>query len=144
LTKPVDRRLLLELARRYTVDKSHVLVVEDDDVTRELIRRTFETEGWRVSEAENGKVGLERIVANRPDIILLDLMMPVMDGFQFMEKLPDIAGDGPIPVFVLTAKILTEKEKRFLEKRSALVASKNDGQLDGLLKKIKTSLADST
>lgn len=143
LTKPIDRRLLLELARRHTTDKSHVLVVEDDDAARELIRRTFETAGWHVSEAENGKVGLERIVASRPDIIILDLMMPVMDGFQFMEKLPDIAGDKQIPVFVLTAKILTNKEKRFLEKRSAMITSKNSGQLEGLLKRIRTSLTTS-
>jgi CheY-like chemotaxis protein/two-component sensor histidine kinase len=140
LTKPVDRRRLLDLARRHTSGVGHALVVEDDDATRDLMRRAFEAEGWRVSEAENGKIGLERLAEDRPDIILLDLMMPVMDGFQFMEKLPDAAGDKHIPVFVLTAKILTEKEKQFLETRSAFIASKNNGYLDGLLGKIRESL----
>ena len=58
-----------------------------------------------------------------------------------MEKLPDAAGDRHIPVFVLTAKILTEQEKRFLEKRSEFIASKNNGYLDGLLGKIRQSLS---
>ena len=144
LTKPVDRRRLLDLARRHTTGTGHVLVVEDDDATRELMRRTFEAEGWRVSEAENGKIGLERLAEDRPDIILLDLMMPVMDGFQFMEKLPDVEGAEHIPVFVLTAKILTEQEKQFLEKRSEFIASKNNGYLDGLLGKIRASLPETT
>jgi signal transduction histidine kinase/DNA-binding response OmpR family regulator len=144
LTKPVDRRRLLDLARRHTTGTGHVLVVEDDDAIRELMRRTFETEGWRVSEAENGKIGLERLVEDRPDIILLDLMMPVMDGFQFMEKLPDVEGAEHIPVFVLTAKILTEQERQFLEKRSEFIASKNNGYLDVLLGKIRASLPETT
>ncbi len=143
LTKPVDRRRLLDLARRHTSRVGHVLVVEDDPATRELVRRTFEAEGWRVSEAENGKVGLKRLAENRPDIILLDLMMPVMDGFQFMERLPEVNDARNIPVFVLTAKILTEQEKRFLEKRSEFIAAKNNGYLDGLLAKIRTTLPDS-
>ncbi|MGI9264260.1 MAG: response regulator, partial [Gammaproteobacteria bacterium] len=143
LTKPVDRRRLLDLTRRHTSGIGHVLVVEDDDSIRELIRRTFEAEGWRVSEAENGKVGLQRVAENQPDIILLDLMMPVMDGFQFMERLPDVNDTGHIPVFVLTAKILTEREKQFLEKRSEFIASKNNGYLDGLLAKIRSALPDS-
>ena len=143
LTKPVDRRRLLDLARRYTTDIGRVLIVEDDASTRELMRRTFEAEGWRVSEAENGKIGLEQVVDNHPDIILLDLMMPVMDGFQFMERLPEIAGGKHIPVFVLTAKLLTEQEKQFLKKRSEFVASKNNGYMEGLLAKVRTSLPGS-
>jgi CheY-like chemotaxis protein len=131
---------LLDLARRHTTDTGRVLIVEDDASTRELMRRTFEAEGWRVSEAENGKIGLEQVVENHPDIILLDLMMPVMDGFQFMERLPEIAGGNHIPVFVLTAKLLTEQEKQFLEKRSEFVASKNNGYMEGLLAKVRTSL----
>jgi CheY-like chemotaxis protein len=143
LTKPVDRRRLLDLARRYTSDDNHVLIVEDDPATRDVLRRTFEAERWRVSEAENGKIGLEKLAEDRPAIILLDLMMPVMDGFQFMERLPGVMGDDPIPVFVLTAKILTEAERSFLESRSESIASKNNGYVDGLLGQVRATLQGS-
>ena len=64
-----------------------VLVVEDDPVMRDVLQRRLEKEGWKVIEAENGRVALERMAERRPDLILLDLMMPEMDGFQFLDEI---------------------------------------------------------
>ena len=64
-----------------------VLVVEDDDNTRDMLRRTLQKEGWLVTEATNGYAALTRVAENRPELIVLDLMMPGMDGFAFLEAL---------------------------------------------------------
>ena len=89
LTKPVDRDRLTSVLRKYrpTSDADVVLVVEDDAPTREVLRRSLERQGWAVSEAENGKIGLERVSERKPGLILLDLMMPEMDGFEFLDEL---------------------------------------------------------
>jgi CheY-like chemotaxis protein len=63
------------------------LLVEDDAATRTRMRSLLEQAGWAVSEAENGRVALERVAENRPTLVLLDLMMPEMDGFEFAAEL---------------------------------------------------------
>jgi DNA-binding response OmpR family regulator len=82
-----------------------VLIVEDDAPTSELMRRTLQQIDCKVVEAENGRVGLERLNEAVPDLILLDLMMPEMDGFEF------IARWRHIPVIVVTAKTLTAEDR---------------------------------
>src|SRR3546814_528431 len=83
LTKPVDTRQLLKTLRRVRVgnDGTDVLVVDDDRATRDVLRRTLAREGWRVREAGDGEQGLEQLERARPALVLLDLMMPGMDGF---------------------------------------------------------------
>ena len=82
--KPVDRARLSQIVKKYACPHPpcSVFLVEDNPVTRELTRRILEKEGWKVSEAENGRVALERMERERPKLILLDLMMPEMDGFE--------------------------------------------------------------
>src|SRR5262249_22129616 len=89
LTKPIDRERLAAVVRKYRrpTGRDIVLVVEDDAATRSLLRRLLEGEGCTVVEAENGRRGLEVFAATRPALILLDLMMPEMDGFQFVAEL---------------------------------------------------------
>src|SRR5690606_35430424 len=93
LTKPIDRKQMLELLSRYRRNNTsgNVLVIEDDQNTREVITRTLEREGWNVAQAENGRIGLEQLEAKRPDLILLDLMMPEMDGFEFVAAMHRIS-----------------------------------------------------
>src|SRR6185312_8696520 len=98
MTKPINREQLLAILQRFRVAHPAsdlrgmpVLVVEDDDEMRELIRRQLETEGWSVTEAANGRVALERLAEQPPGLILLDLMMPEMDGFQFLASLREHA-----------------------------------------------------
>ena len=89
LTKPIDRDKLVEIIRRYGAPSgpTRVLVVEDDAMQRERVRSLLEPPQWLVTEAENGRVALDRLKDTVPDVIILDLMMPEMDGFQLVAAL---------------------------------------------------------
>ena len=84
-----------------------MLLIEDDDTTRGMMRAMLEREGWQVTEAANGREGLERVAESEPNVILLDLMMPEMDGFEFIANLRARPEWSDIPVVVITAKELT-------------------------------------
>ncbi|MBI5367302.1 MAG: response regulator, partial [Planctomycetes bacterium] len=112
LLKPVDGPRLVSALNRFRKDGvPRVLVVEDDAVTREMVRRVMEKDGWRVSEAENGKVGLARLREALPAAIVLDLMMPEMDGFEFVAELRKRPEWARLPVLVMTAKDLTREDR---------------------------------
>lgn len=113
LNKPIEREQLAAMIERYRVGQSpcRVLVVEDDKPSREMMRRTLQKDGLEVVEAENGLVGLERVAERMPDLILLDLMMPVMDGFQFAAELRNHPQWRKIPVVVLSAKELAKEDR---------------------------------
>ena len=89
-----------------------VLVVDDDSGVRSAINRILTMRGYEVSEAEYGQAGFGQAASDKPDIILLDLMMPVMDGFQVLHKLKNNPETSAIPVIILTARIDAESEKR--------------------------------
>jgi len=116
LTKPFDRQKLVAALRRYRRDGTErpVLVVEDDAATREVIKRALERDGWAVSEADNGRRGLQSVARHVPDLIVLDLMMPEMDGFEFVAELRKSESGRRIPVVVVTAKEITEEDQRRL------------------------------
>ncbi len=117
MTKPIDRARLAEVVSRYRSDvngESTALVVEDDAETRRMTRAMLERDGWKVDEAENGARALERIAEKRPDVILLDLMMPTMDGFELAATLHASDAWKLIPIVVLTAKDLTEDDRQRL------------------------------
>ena len=113
LTKPVERERLVAILNRYRREPHQrpVLIVEDDAATRDMLRRNVEREGWQVTEAENGVVGLEQVAKNPPMLILLDLMMPEMDGFEFVVELRKNPAWQSIPVVVVTAKDLTQQDR---------------------------------
>ncbi len=112
LIKPVDRERLLTTLNKYRRSPSaRVLVVEDDAPTREMLRRLVEGQGWAAAEAENGRVALARMLETPPDLILLDLMMPEMDGFEFVTHLRRREEWRSIPVVVVTAKDLTTEDR---------------------------------
>jgi adenylate cyclase len=113
LTKPIDRDRLIALLRPFQTRarRTRVLLVEDDAMQRERIRLWLEAEHWLASEAENGLVALDRLVKEPPDIILLDLMMPEMDGFQFIATLQTQPAWRDIPVIVITSRDLTAADR---------------------------------
>jgi len=113
LIKPFDRdRLRAILARhRRSVTAARVLIVEDDEATRLVLRDMLLKEGCTVDLAENGLAALGRLEGGAPDLILLDLMMPQMDGFGFLAALRGRPEGGTIPIVVLTAKDLTDEER---------------------------------
>jgi len=114
-----------------------VLVVEDDPATREMLRRTLEKEGWQVTEAENGRVGLEKLSGGIPALILLDLMMPEMDGFEFMEALRERPDGRLVPVVVITAKDITEEDRRRLNGQVAKILQKGTTSSEELLAELR-------
>ena len=115
LPKPIDRERLASLLRKYQCHPGPVLIVEDDEATREMMRRTLEQDGWTVEEAENGRVALSRVGQHAPGLILLDLMMPEMDGFEFVEMLRRNEAWRKIPIVVVTARDVSPDDKQRLD-----------------------------
>jgi len=126
LSKPVDREQLhTVLARYYKPDEAcSVLLVEDDVATRKMMTRTLEKSNWTVSEAGNGREALERLAQQKARLILLDLMMPVMDGFDFLLEMRAKPEWQDIPVIVLTAKDLTDEDRLMLSGRVEQIVEK--------------------
>jgi signal transduction histidine kinase/DNA-binding response OmpR family regulator len=143
LTKPVDRELLHKaLARFYTSGEScSVLLVEDDADTREVMARTLDNAGWEVSEAGNGREALDQLAREKPRLILLDLMMPVMDGFEFLLEMRANADWQDIPVIVLTAKDLTDEDRRILSGRVEQIVETGACSHESLLELIRSLVA---
>jgi PAS domain S-box-containing protein len=113
LTKPIQRDRLLAILEKYCPPSqpATVMVVEDDIETQEIIRRLLENAGIQVMVAENGRVALERLAESQPGLILLDLMMPEMDGFQFVDHVRQHEAWRAIPIVVVTAKDLTAEDR---------------------------------
>jgi signal transduction histidine kinase/DNA-binding response OmpR family regulator len=112
LTKPVNRERLVGVLKKYSPREGKtVLVVEDDEATREIMQSHLERDGWRVRTAANGRLALEAVASELPGLILLDLMMPEMDGFQFLDEFRRSPAGRSVPVVVLTAKDLTAEDR---------------------------------
>jgi len=139
LTKPVDRGRLSALLHRYGTARSAgpVLLVEDDEAARTVLRRALDREGWQVVEAPNGRVALERFTERRPGLVLLDLMMPEMDGFEFLEALRERGEVGEVPVIVITAKELTEADRTRLNGAVTSILAKATVGTDRLLREVR-------
>jgi len=116
ITKPVDREHLGRVLNKYRCANPPcpVLLIEDDETTRGMMRSMLEREGRRVKEATNGREGLERVAEAQPNAILLDLMIPEMDGFEFIVELRKREVWRHIPVVVITAKELTNDDRQRL------------------------------
>lgn len=83
-----------------------ILVIDDEDVIQEVVQGCFEdVAGWEVLLASSGREGLEQVVAGQPDAIVLDEMMPGMDGIAFLKRLRANDDNPSIPVVLLTAKV---------------------------------------
>jgi signal transduction histidine kinase/CheY-like chemotaxis protein len=142
LAKPIDRnRLSAVLGRFQRVNGTRrVLLVEDDTPTRQLLRGILEKEGWVVDEAENGRLGLEQAAATPPGLILLDLMMPELDGFEFVVELQK-SSLRDVPVVVITAKDLTAEDHKRLDGHVRHVLSKGAYTREALLDEVRSLLS---
>jgi CheY-like chemotaxis protein len=149
LTKPIQRDRLLAILEKYfpPAEPATVLVVEDDLATREVIRHLLEKTGVQVAEAENGRVALERLAEGQPGLILLDLMMPEMDGFQFVDHVRQHEAWRTVPIVVVTAKDLTAEDRRRLNGYVTAIIQKDARGQEELLaevsKMVKTRLKKS-
>jgi CheY-like chemotaxis protein len=143
LTKPIERGRLVELLERHASADSEpwVLVVDDQPENREMLRRTLEKEGWQVGEAENGRVALDRVAERRPSLILLDLMMPVMDGFEFVMELRKTEAWREIPIVVVTARDLSEEDRARLKGEVAGLIEKSGLDRESLLAQLRAQVS---
>jgi signal transduction histidine kinase/CheY-like chemotaxis protein len=140
LPKPIDRERLVTMLGRYRCPHPPcpILLVEDDAATREMIRRTLEQDGWTVCEAENGRVGLQRLAESRPELILLDLMMPEMDGFEFVAEMRRHEEWKSIPVVVVTARDVTPEDRIRLDGQVKKILQKGATSREELAREIRT------
>jgi CheY-like chemotaxis protein len=143
ITKPLDRDLLMRAVGRHvrSDDKAQVLVVDDDPKTRDMLRRTLQKAGWTVAEAANGSEALEALERFKPALVLLDLLMPGMDGFEVLERLNGDATWREVPVIIVTAKDLTPNDVDRLNGRVAKVLQKGAYQRRDLVRDIHAMIA---
>jgi signal transduction histidine kinase/CheY-like chemotaxis protein/HAMP domain-containing protein len=139
LTKPIDWDHFAAVLQRYecTRPPCPVLVVEDDPVMRDMLHRRLEKEGWTVMEAENGRVALKRMAERQPHLILLDLMMPEMDGFQFLDEIRTREDWRSIPIIVVSAKELTEEDRQKLNGSVEKILQKGAYSREELIREVR-------
>jgi DNA-binding response OmpR family regulator len=143
VSKPFDSKELLNTLRRHRrMDRqAHVLVVDDDPPTREMLRRILEKEGWQVSEACNGREALESLEVWTPGLMLLDLMMPEVDGFAVVEAMQARDEWRTIPVVIVTALDLSRVELDRLSGRASKVLQKGKYDRADLLSIVRQRMA---
>ncbi len=129
LSKPIDTERLISTLEGFRSGdgKSEVLVIDDDRVSRDLLRRTLVKQGWSVHEAADGLRGLEQIRNLKPRVVILDLMMPEMDGFEVLTEMQSVPELTDTRVIVLTAKDLSGAEKTWLREHAGAVVAKGAG-----------------
>jgi len=142
MLKPIDRSDFVSTLRKYCnrQDKPLVLVVEDDLVTRDMLRASLEKEEFIVVEAGNGLEGLEKLATTRPALILLDLMMPEMDGFQFTREVRSRPEWRDIPILVMTAKDIDAEDRALLDGQVSRILQKGACAREELLAEISQRL----
>jgi hypothetical protein len=137
MVKPVDRERLAGVLRGLCGSGGRrILLVDDDDMMRRSMRQVLEKDRWEVLEAENGRVALAQIAETPPDVIMLDLMMPEMDGFEFVVELRSRSAWRDIPVVVITAKDLSADERDWLNGGVTRVLQKGSSDMEALLREI--------
>ena len=141
MVKPVNRERLGAVLREIVGRASKVLVVDDDDILRRGLVQNLEKEGWKAQEAGNGRDGLACLEESLPDVIVLDLMMPEMDGFEVIEQLRHHAEWRDIPVVVVTAKDLTDEDRRRLNGGVERILQKDAPTRDEMLREVSATLA---
>ena len=142
-TKPVNRRRLSQILKKYTCLRPPcpALVIDDDPEARLLTRAMLEKEGWSVSEAENGADALKSMERERPSLIFLDLLMPVMDGFAFAAEVWRHPEWRSIPIVVVTAQDLTSDDRHRLNGHVEMILGKEGDSRNSLLEQVRDLLA---
>ncbi|MBT5717161.1 MAG: response regulator, partial [Opitutae bacterium] len=142
IVKPINWENLTSIVKRFAeeITDHTVLVIEDDSKTREIMNRTMVKAGWKVSEASNGKDALVKLERGLPGLVLLDLMMPEMDGFEFMHEFRSRPDAADIPVIVVTAKDLTDSDREALSGKVTQILQKGSYRTEELIGEVKRFL----
>ncbi len=136
LRKPVNREQLQSVISRYVKTAGKVMLVEDDIATQEVISKALGSMGIEALIASNGQEALDLLEEQSPDLVLLDLMMPVMDGFEFLENFKKLDNTEKVPVIVVTAKDLSAKEREALARRVSGIVDKDKDYIDDLIRNV--------
>jgi PAS domain S-box-containing protein len=144
LAKPFALDRLATLVRKYIAERPspHVLIVEDDVDARRQLAAFLHEQNWIVTEAPSAEEALESIGRDRPDIILLDLMLPQMDGFGLIELVRRNEAWMSIPILVITAAELSSEKRRWLQGQVEQVLSKELFSRDDLIREIRAQLLE--
>lgn len=143
LTKPINRQEYVNAILRHTRNKDDatILIVDDMAENREVMTRYLDGMNCRIVEAENGLDALEKLDSlDRLDCVLLDLMMPVMDGFRFLEAFRERDTYRDTPVFVITAKTLTDEERAQLTSMAQSVQERANQSFEMLLEDLRNQI----
>ena len=136
MTKPVQWDRLSQVVNRFRSPHGRILLVEDEFATRLALRGALERDGWTVAEASDGAEALESASRETPSAVLLDLSMPVMDGFRFLEELRRLPGCAAVPVVVMTARELSREDRQRLRGASQIL-NRGDVSLQDLTERLQ-------
>lgn len=120
--------------------KKSMLIVEDEDTIRKVIAIKFGREGFNILQAKNGEEGLELFMKEKPEIILLDLLMPVMDGIDMLRRVRQCEGGKDVPVIIFTNLTDAEKTAKGLELGVRDYLIKSDWKLEDVVKIVRSKL----
>ncbi len=145
LTKPIDRQQLLQMMVKFDLladgkrgkkTPSSILIVDDDPQNIRLVKAMLKPFNMEIMVAEGGKAGLEMALKKKPDLIILDLMMPDVDGFEVVSKLRDDPAGAQIPILIYTAKNVTSEDRERLQGNIQTIIQKGDFGKDRFLEMI--------
>jgi signal transduction histidine kinase/DNA-binding response OmpR family regulator len=143
LVKPVQSEKLIATIHKYCgeSESASILVIEDDEAVRDTLRRAISKHGFRVTTAENGRIGIDKLKKNDFNLVLLDLMMPEMDGFQFLDQVNEPSDIPDIPIVVITTKDLEDRDLSRLKGRAIEIVTTNQSnqwldKLAGMMAKL--------
>ncbi|MCJ2086998.1 response regulator [Methylobacterium sp. E-005] len=134
--KPVDWTRLRTILDQFRAADGDVLVVDDDADMRRRLRTVLERNGWTVRDAGNGCEALDQVRHGVPRLVLLDLTMPVMDGFSFLDRLRGLPGCAELPVVVLSARDITAGERERLSEADRILR-KGDSSLQDIATELR-------
>jgi signal transduction histidine kinase/DNA-binding response OmpR family regulator len=137
VTKPIEPGRLSSVLNRHIRPGATVVIVDDDPDARKLTGRLLRKAGWKVVEANNGRVALQRVAEHSPDLIIVDLMMPEMDGFDLIDALRRNPDTHSTPIVVVTAKEITEEDRQRLNGSVGQVLQKAGHRRDELLAAVR-------
>lgn len=140
LVKPIEADMLRTTVHQLVGHRGCILVVDDDPDVREMVVHYLGQKEYEVATASNGREGLEQIAARKPDLVILDLMMPELDGFEVLEQLEQDTMLDHIPVLVLTARELSPGEREYLTKRVQGLLAKAKSTSDDVLARVQAML----
>lgn len=146
LVKPVDRKTLLGAVERCIARREGcgpvgpILVVEDDSATREMIVELLSAKGYAVSSAADGVAARAQVAASLPDLVILDLMLPKVSGFELLAEWRADARTTAIPIFVLTSKDLTNQEKNYLREHAQSLFRKQESWQEELVRQLQRAV----